>query len=252
MGNLRICHISDTHGPKNHSRLVIPECDVLIHSGDIGGRTGSKELYEFLKWFQAQSAKKKIWCAGNHDIIMDSKFLNDKVKEGIVGKLVAQDLQAEALRLLTEFSDITYLKNTDYVYEGVKFWGSPMSPSFHRQHWAFNADRGEEISKYWNKIPNDVDVLITHGPPYGILDEIPTSFKSTPDEDVHRGCEDLLRIMKKRLHQLKLHCFGHIHDGPTGVVVKKVSNTRSLVFSNGAVLNNDYQLVVTQPLIITL
>lgn len=234
---MRIVHISDLHNI-GHKKLIIPECDLLLCSGDLGGRTNIMELTEFLIWFEAQPAKKKIFCGGNHDIILDRRV-------GIHGQF------EEALALIANY-DVKYLENTDYIYEGFKIYGSPITPSFHRANgWAFNRDRGPEIQKEWSKIPSDVDILITHGPPYGILDEIPEKFKETEDEDVHRGDHDLSFVIKKRLLKLKLVCFGHIHD-QVGVVLKSVSNTRRILFSNGAVLTNDYTQLITNPLIITL
>ena len=249
--NLRLVHVSDTHGARFHDELVIPECDVLIHSGDIGGRTGADELEEFLRWFEQQPAKKKIFIAGNHDIILDRKFLNDRAGS-LISEQGAKELIAKADALLAKYSNIVYLNDTDYVYEGVKFYGSPITPSFHRQNWAFNADRGEEIKRYWAKIPGDVNVLITHGPPYGILDLIPESFKAHATEDVHRGCDDLLQVMKSRLNSLKLHCFGHIHEGPTGIVTKYITGKKLITFSNGAIISNDYRLVVKSPPILNI
>ena len=248
--SLKICHVSDTHGAKFHTKLIIPECDVLIHSGDVGGRTTPLELQEFLSWFNKQPADLKIFVAGNHDLCLDKVWSNSGTDS--INQLIRQQLHADAKSVLAQYPDIKYLDNTDYVYKGIKFYGSPITPSFHRKNWAFNADKGEEISKYWARIPSDVDVLITHGPPYGILDLIPESYKSTPEEDVHRGCEDLYAVIKKRLISLKLHCFGHIHDGPTGVVIHQVSATRRPLFSNGAILSNNYTLVLKNPPIITI
>ena len=249
---MRVVHISDSHGAKFHTKLMIPECDVLIHSGDIGGRTTALELDEFLRWFEKQPANKKIFIAGNHDIILDKAHLYSKVDAGVISKHVAQELIAQADKLLEDHSDIVYLNNTEYIYSGVKFYGSPITPSFHKANWAFNADRGEEIKKYWGKIPGDVDVLITHGPPYGILDSIPETFKQSPNEDIHRGCDDLLAVMKHRLNSLKLHCFGHIHEGPTGIVTKYITGSKLITFSNGAVISNDYRQVVIAPPIINI
>jgi Icc-related predicted phosphoesterase len=246
---MKIVHISDSHSPKYHSKLIIPECDVLIHSGDIGGRTTNLELFEFLSWFDAQPAKKKIWIAGNHDICLDIKWANFPI-DPIINDVRIQ-VYKEAKAMLDKYPGITYLENTDYVYEGIKFYGSPITPSFHRQNWAFNADRGEEIKKYWARIPSDVNVLITHGPPYGIMDTIPLKYKQTPDEDIHRGCQDLLNVIKKRLINLELHCFGHLHNH-YGVIKHPVSNSREILFSNGSILNEDYTQIVIKPLIINL
>ena len=217
---MKIVHVSDSHGPKHHEKLEIPECDVLIHSGDIGGRTTVLELQEFLKWFYIQPAKKKIWIAGNHDLCLDKVWANSPKDD--TARSIRQQIYHTALAAFEYYPGIVYLNNSEYVYEGVKFYGSPYTPSFNREHWAFNADRGEEIKKVWAKIPSDVNVLITHGPAYGILDTIPESFKKTKDEDIHRGCVDLLDVMKKRLFNLKLHCFGHLHNS-YGVIKQPVS-----------------------------
>lgn len=247
---MRIVHISDTHGPKFHTRLMVPECDLLIHSGDIGGRTTILELEEFLRWFDKQPAKWKVWIAGNHDLCMDKEWAHRKIDP--IADMIRLQIYNEAQDLLKKYPGVTYLHDSSVTISGFKVWGSPMTPSFHRQNWAFNADRGEEIQKYWAKIPSDVDILITHGPPYGILDVIPESFKSTHSEDVRRGCEDLLAVIKKRLKDLKLHCFGHIHDGPTGLIKHQITNTRWATFSNGAVISNYYELVNVEPPIINL
>jgi len=246
---LKICHISDTHGPKWHTKVVVPECDVLIHSGDIGGRTDLLELTEFLLWFEKQPAKKKIWIGGNHDLVLDKKWAHSR--PDTVMQMLAIQRHQQAMDLIGNYV-VKYLMNTDYVFEGVKFWGSPYSPSFHKEHWAFNADRGEEISKIWAKIPTDVNVLITHTPVYGFLDSIPESYlEFNEGDDVHRGCKDLLGVIQKRLLNLKLHCSGHIHD-QVGVILEHVSNNRRVLFSNGAVVSNAGEQLVTNPLVITI
>ena len=189
-----------------------------------------------------------MYVPGNHDICMDKKWpkqLFDPERRDF-----AQLDHQYAMELFKNY-DVKLLIDEEFIYEDVKFYGSPMTPSFHRQNWVFNADRGEEISKYWAKIPSDVNVLITHGPPYGILDTIPLSFRQSPDEDIHRGCKDLLGVIKKRLIKLKLHCFGHLHNH-YGIVLEPVSQTRDVLFSNGSVLNEDYKQVVKTPFIITL
>ncbi len=246
---MEIVHISDTHGQKYHTRLEIPKCDVLIHTGDIGGRTSLMELTEFLIWFEKQPAEVKIWVGGNHDLVLDKKWAESR--EDSVTRMLAKNHYMEAMEVIQSYK-VKYLHNSDYVYEGVKFWGSPYTPSFHRQHWAFNADRGQEISKIWSKIPSDVNVLLTHGPVYGILDRIPDSYLEFNEEkDVHKGCKDLLEVIKNRLFNLKLHCSGHIHD-QVGVVYEHVSRDRRVVFSNGAVISNAYEQLITKPLIITI
>lgn len=228
--------------------MEIPECDVLIHSGDIGGRTTLLELNEFLIWFESQPATKKIWVGGNHDLILDRKWVESR--PDTITQMIARQQYLDGLDLIREY-DVVYLKEKDHVYEGVKFWGSPYSPSFHKEHWAFNADRGEEIRKVWSKIPSDVNVLITHTPVYGFLDTVTEEFMKPGETDYHKGCEDLLAVIKKRLFNLKLHCCGHIHDA-VGCVLGHVSNNRRVWFSNGAVLRNDGTQLITKPLIINI
>lgn len=247
---MKIVHISDTHGPKYHNKLIIPECDVLIHSGDIGGRTSLQELNEFLIWFEKQPAKKKIWIAGNHDIVLDTDYLDRQAHYGTIGEPVKQLLIKSSKELINSF-DCVYLNNSGFEYEGIKFWGSPITPSFHRAYWAFNADRGQEIKAYWDKIPLDTNVLITHGPPHGKLDLIPEEFKQSPEEDVHRGCEELTKKIES-LPNLMLHCFGHIHEGPTATVIEHREGKSSVIYSNAAVLDNRYRIVYTTPSIITI
>lgn len=244
---MKIVHLSDTHGPKYHTPLQIPECDVLVHTGDIGGRTNLFELAEFLMWFEKQPAKKKIFIGGNHDIVLDKKFAN-KQSHDPIQRIILQQHYTDAIKLIEAYK-VKYLCDTDYVYNGVKFYGSPYSPSFHRDYWAFNADRGREINKVWAKIPNDVDVLLTHTPVYGFLDNLKEYARI--GEDKHVGCNDLLAVIKKRLFNLKLHCSGHIHDN-FGITLERISNNRRVLFSNGAVMSNLGKQLITNPLIITI
>lgn len=84
--------------------------------------------------------------------------------------------------------------------EGINIYGSPWQPWYH--DWAFNLERGEEIKKKWDLIPQGVDVLITHGPPHKILDKT--------IEGVDAGCEMLVEAIKRV--KPKIHVFGHIHE----------------------------------------
>lgn len=243
---MRIVHISDTH--TKHNKVIVPECDVVCFTGDMGTRTNLAELTEFLIWFEKLPAKVKIFIAGNHDICLDRKWVLSQKNIGYVEGMLANQTYQDA-KLLVEQYNVKYLEDSEYVYDGIKFYGSPYSPSFHRSRWVFNADRGQEIKTIWGRIPSDVKVLLTHSPAFGILDEVPTENRVEWNIDGHVGCEDLLEVMKKRLINLKLHCFGHIHDN-AGVVIKKITNTKSIIFSNGACVNNQYQPVITKPFII--
>lgn len=245
---MKIVHISDTHGSAFRKNLIIPECDVLIDSGDYSPWKGTLgDLTEFLIWFEMQPAKKKIFIAGNHDLILDKKWVNNRADT--IARMIFTQQYQDALKLIENY-DVKYLNNTDYVYEGVKFWGSPYSPSF-GDDWAFNADKGVEIMKHWAKIPSDVNVLITHTPVYGFLDTITDKYMREGETDYHKGCKDLRQVIQKRLLKLKLHCCGHIHDD-VGIILKHVSGNRRVMFSNGAVVTNDATQLITNPLVITI
>lgn len=177
--SLKIIAISDTHNL--HDKLVIPECDILIHSGDATGRGHMEEIIPFLNWLSKQPAKYKVFVPGNHDWGFEK--------------------QPELYRNECSERGITLLMDEMAELDGIKIWGSPVQPFFCA--WAFNRHRGEDIKKHWDLIPKGIDILVTHGPPYGFLDENMLGQRC--------GCEDLLyKILEVRP---KAHVFGHLHDG---------------------------------------
>lgn len=217
-----LCHISDSH--EAHRRLIIPDTDFLVHSGDFSYHGEIGKVKEFLRWFDSQVAFHKILIAGNHD----KSFQNSP---GVIKAL------------LEEFPMIHYLENSGVELDGIKFWGSPWTPAF-GYRWAFNAKRGEEIKKHWDLIPADTRVLITHGPPNGILDEVRREDwrmnHETGDPEIvktleHTGCEELI----KKIREVKpeLHLFGHIHEG-YGLKCED-----GVTFSNASVMDERYQQV---------
>lgn len=206
---MEIVCISDTHG--KHEGLELPSGDMLLHAGDVSSSGSAKEVKQFLDWFDAQPYQYKLFIAGNHDFLMEDH--PDQFKAMLPDSLI-------------------YLENESTVIEGVTFWGSPISPRFF--DWAFNRDRGAAIRKYWDEIPDDVDVLITHGPPmdYGDL--------TARNERV--GCVDLLeRVLAV---QPKYHIFGHIHEA------YGMYRCGEVTMINASVLNLQYQLV-NQPVVIS-
>jgi len=176
---MRLVIISDTHGL--HADVKVPDGDVLIHCGDCTNDIGQASLRDFLTWFESHSHKHKILIAGNHD--------------GAFQKWT------EHARLMVKqvSPSTTYLEDSGITIDGIRFWGSPFTPTFF--DWYFNRDRGESIRFHWNKIPDDTDVLITHGPPIGILDKTFTKESA--------GCKDLYEAVL-RVRPI-VHCFGHIH-----------------------------------------
>lgn len=177
---MRLVCISDTHSM--HREVTVPDGDVLIHAGDCLGVGTLEELEDLDNWFSEQPHRHKILIAGNHDWCL-------------------QDEPAAAEALIR---NAIYLRDSGIAIEGFKFWGSPWTPVFF--DWAFNLERGSAIAGQWEQIPGDTDILITHGPPAGILDQVITA---THAESV--GCEDLSRELERL--RPKMHVFGHIHEG---------------------------------------
>lgn len=177
---MRLVCISDTHSM--HRQIAVPDGDVLIHAGDCLGVGTLAELQDLDNWFSEQPHPHKILIAGNHDWCL-------------------QDEPAEAEALI---KNAVYLRDSGIGIGGFRFWGSPWTPVFF--DWAFNLARGPAIAGRWQQIPGDTDILITHGPPAGILDQVITA------THLHSvGCEDLTRELERL--RPKLHVFGHIHEG---------------------------------------
>lgn len=180
--------ISDTH--RSHARLTIPPGDVLVHTGDLDAHR-LEDLREFDRWLAGLPHPHKLVIAGNHDAIF--------VRE------------PEAAR--AALTHATYLQDEACEVAGLRVYGSPWQPVF--CNMAFNLPRGPSLQAVWARIPADTDVLLTHGPPAGILD------RTFIGQRV--GCADLLA----RIEQVApaLHVFGHIHEaaghlrqGPTTFV----------------------------------
>jgi len=174
---MRLVLVSDTHSL--HDCCKVPKGDVLIHAGDLTNIGSMEDIIKFNEWIGKIKCRHKLVIAGNHDWGFERN-------------------PGPAKKLLT---NCTYLMDKKAVIDGVVLFGSPWSPEF--CNWAFNLPRGKPLRDKWNKIPENVDVLITHGPPDGILDET--------EEGNRTGCADLLDVVQKI--KPKIHVFGHIHEG---------------------------------------
>ena len=178
---LTLVLISDTHA--RHREVAVPDGDVLIHAGDITRRGELDTVEDFDDWLATLPHRHKVVICGNHDWCFELE-------------------PDEARRRIT---NAVYLQDTGVEIGGLKLWGSPWQPWFFS--WAFNLHRGEPIAAKWERIPDDTDVLITHGPPRGIGD-------CCYDGQVV-GCADLLARI--RLVKPKLHLCGHIHEAAGAV-----------------------------------
>jgi len=213
---MRILHISDTHG--FHEMFPMDKftgVDVVVHSGDCSNwrdpYRNEPEVRAFLTWYRDVPVKHKIYVAGNHDTSIERRMITpaDFAEAGII-----------------------YLENAATTIDGVKFWGSPHTPTF--GDWAFMKSR-DKIARVWNTIPEDTEVLITHGPPKGVRD-------LSHDRDGNlEFCGDsaLMKKVFKMRDTIKFMLFGHIHDSPgcDNQGVSRYSKTPT-VFSNASCVDD--------------
>lgn len=171
----------------------MPKGDVLLYTGDLTRVGKPEEIMSFNAWLGLQDYQHKIGIVGNHDLL----FEDDRKK--------ACGLFTEGVLLFDE----TYLLPVAGQAEPLKIWGTPWNPWF--QDWAFNLQRGPEMASRWMLVPDDVDILLTHTPPYGIQDFVDNRHGRGPI-----GCEEL----RKRVDDIafagewkqRLNCFGHVHE----------------------------------------
>jgi predicted phosphodiesterase len=209
---MRCVIISDTHG--QHEKLTnIPDGDVLIHCGDCTEDGSPASFSQFINWFAARRHHWRIVIAGNHDWCMERN------PGGVTIPFA-----------------VNYLMDSSCAPWGKRIWGSPVQPNFH--DWAFNRARGDKIRAHWDMIPPDTEVLVTHGPPAGILD------KTIDGESV--GCRDLLEAVFET--RPALHCFGHIHYSYGQYQTFDGEGDLVTTFVNAALCGENYELT-RQPFI---
>jgi predicted phosphodiesterase len=173
---MRLVLLSDTHC--RHADLAVPDGDVLIHAGDFTRRGTEPEIRLFTSWLATLPHRVKVVVAGNHDFLFERD-------------------PARARALVT---GATYLEDSGVSIDGVTVWGSPWQPRFF--DWAFNLERGAPLRAKWQLIPSGTQVLVTHGPPMGVLDR---TWRGTSV-----GCVDLADAVARV--KPRLHVFGHIHE----------------------------------------
>lgn len=213
--DVNILHISDTHGKHKNIKLRDQPVDIVIFSGDCSNYKdpyfNEKEVFKFIDWFGALPYKEKIFVAGNHDT---------SIEHGLV--------PLEAFKN----AGITYLHNESYSTHGLNIWGSPYTPAF-GTGWAFNLI-DEHLKKCWDEIPENTDILISHGPCLAIQD------RTIVNNEIVTCGDKYIKEKIFTLPQIKLHCFGHIHSyykrvQNHGVMTfPSLSRDRTIHFSNGS------------------
>jgi len=209
---MKITFISDTHNKHKQVTSSLPGGDLLIHAGDISSMGYKHEIQEFCKWFNSlTNYTSVVFIAGNHDFGFEKR-------------------PEETMEIVNSYKWITYLQDNHLSFgldmeTLIKIYGSPWQPEFH--NWAFNLPKnGLELEQKWNDIPEDTDILITHGPAFGVLDTIAGQYDNL-------GCE----LLTKRIKTIKpkIHVCGHIHSG-YGYVFDGDTH-----FINASVLDEQYQ-----------
>lgn len=207
---MNILHISDTHSFHGIFPIIRFEgIDMVIHSGDCSNYMdpyrNEQEVRDFIEWYKHVPVNHKIYVAGNHDTSIEKRLVTK-----------------------ADFTDngIIYLENEGITIEGLNIWGSPHTPKF--GSWAFMKARHKLFST-WDKIPDDTDILIVHGPPKGILD--------LSEDQKHNlemcGCSALRKRVEKM--NLKAMCFGHIHNSE-GIINQGTARIggKDTIYSNAA------------------
>ena len=206
---MRIWAISDTHG--RHRELEVPHYDLLIHAGDEANDPSpyknERESLDFFDWLYGLPGH-KVFVPGNHSVAIERGWVKPKVP-----------------CLIDSHVDI----------DGVGIYGSPWTPTFGSSRWVYHKDRGK-MGDVWDMMPK-CDVLVTHGPPKGILD---LAEDREGHNQVHCGCRSLLRKVLEV--KPRVHIYGHIHsDGDNHN--SGIYRNYDICFVNAAVVNNSYDLI---------
>jgi predicted phosphodiesterase len=219
---MKITFISDTHTKHHEITNDLPGGPILVHCGDVSSSGAKWEVEDFLHWFDSLPYTHKIMIPGNHDFFFDyERFARTPQGQMRFGNSKITKEQVD--EVISKYPNIHILNDSGVTIEGIRFWGSPITPWFH--DWAYNR-LGSEINEHWNMIPEGTDILITHGPPFGIKDEVIRG-----NENV--GCPKLLEKIKEI--NPKIHAFGHIHEADG---IQKVDDT---VYINASSLSFRYE-----------
>ena len=205
---MRIVLVSDTHGL--HRQLEVPSGELLIHAGDFTFYSKPPSIVsDFNGWLGSLPHRHKLVIPGNHEFALEEPRNQGAIANAIL------------------------LVDSGVEVEGIRIWGSPVTPLY---GGAFGMSRAADRKRHWARIPEGLDILITHGPPLGILDHGPRSER-------HEGCPELREAVLQA--RPRVHVFGHIHAG-YGTL-----RTPDTLFVNASLLGEDGSLS-RKPIVIDL
>jgi 3',5'-cyclic AMP phosphodiesterase CpdA len=247
---MKIVAISDSHTmlskPQDGVPIVVPDGDVLIHAGDLTFTGVLEEVRAELKAISALPHRRKIVVPGNHDFFFDERFM-----DGHIFRRWRIDRPISVQELLAEFPDIDVLIDRSTMVGKYKVHGSPWQPAFY--DWAFQFSAGEkgrqEAKMRWATIPLDTNILVTHTPPWGILDIVDFEHRHQGD---NRAGDYLLRTRIEDLKQLRLHVFGHLHAGYGNIDLPLDGHGGEPTTFVNAALNTNSYVPLNKPIVIDL
>lgn len=174
--SLRVVCISDTH--ELHRELTVPDGDLLIHAKDFTFFSKRPSMLRYFDdWLGELPHRYKVVVPGNHEFLLEEE------------------------RNRAAIMNATLLVNDGIEIRGIRIWGSPVTPLY---GGAFALTSADDLKRHWAHIPKNLDILVTHGPPKGILD------REAPEEPAAGCCELAVAVEQRRS---RLHVFGHTHAG---------------------------------------
>jgi len=218
MSNINIYHFSDTHGfHKEIPTSMFKDIDIVVFTGDAANSKNEQinllELKSFVGWYKNVPVKHKIFVAGNHDVCIQKELFT---------------------KADFEEAGIVYLEDSYVEIEGLKIYGTPYTPAYF--DWAFQMPR-EDMSKVWDAVPEDTDILLTHGPPLNIFDAYADDWGGI----THVGDRTLGNLIVYRGGGIRAVCFGHIHSNEwvinAGIMKHSIGD---IIYSNGSCVTDEY------------
>lgn len=230
---MKVTFISDTH-TRHWDMNPIPGGDILIFSGDsMGSGYRPNELKAFIEWFKDQAYRYKIYVPGNHD-------------------RYCEKYPSEVKEWFNEYYDqgVRFLCNDMVEINGLKIYGTPYQPYF--CDWAFNVPDTEKLYNIYKQIPENLDILVTHCPPYDILDKthLPRPYYGETGEEP-LGSQELTKVLNELGDKVpRYHSFGHIHgDGGKVITIGKTTYINASICDEGYYTTNDSITLDIEPIL---